>query len=99
MRDALAIVRTAEAAHIDSEIQNAVLHCWRCWRARQSCGGASQNQIRMRDGKLVVQTDSGEFPLADAVREFMAGDGKVFLPPRPAENVDHFLRQMRRIKS
>jgi hypothetical protein len=57
---------------------------------------ASEHRVTMRDGKAIVQTDQGELPLSDAVADFMAGAGKVFLPERPAENDDFFARQMRR---
>jgi hypothetical protein len=57
---------------------------------------ASTHQVTMHDGQAIVQTDGGEFALRDAVAEFMQGEGKVFLPERPAESDDFFARQMRK---
>jgi hypothetical protein len=93
--------RAAEAASIEKQIQDAVLVSGAAGPLARGAAAlfASTHQVTMRDGRAVVVTDGGEFALKDAVRAFMNNEGSAFLPQRPAENDDYFLRQMRRIKS
>jgi hypothetical protein len=94
--------RAAEQAGVACAIQDAVLLAGAAGPLARAAAAlfASTHQVTMRDGRAVVVTDGGEFALKHAVAEFMHhGEGSAFLPQRPAENDDYFLRQMRRIKS
>jgi hypothetical protein len=89
----------ADARFIESKVLAAILAAGA--RGQLAAGAAAQfeaeNKIKMDRGLPVVETDAGTVPLDDAVRSFMQGEGRVFLPSsKPPEQDQYFLRQIQR---